>query len=397
MNSTVKSVILSFVLLLSPFLRVFGQEMQSDEMATYKSIIPEDKQKLLNNIDMIGNTQMDFRNDFQDGTYLGSKFRVEQFRMEIKGYVHPKIYFRFRYRFTSTFEPQSIDKIIKGVDFAYMTFTLSDRVKLTAGKTYADWGGIEFDLNPIDIYEYSDIIEYADNFLTGVELHVQANDNNSLGFQLLNSRTGTFEELYDTVPDVTPSKVPLAIVLNWRGNLFNGKVSTIWSYSLFTEAKGIGMNYIALGNQFKSKFIDVAYDYKISIEGLDRTGIISADIPDDLYNYAVRKTLYRSHWTRTTLKFSPKWHFSLDAFVDLASWRDDLDPMKTGDHFRTVYSVVPTIEYFPWEDFNLKFFLGFVGRYYRYSEYARTRPGLDMQDYSTGRVILGLISPVKFL
>ena len=42
-----------------------------------------------------------------------------------------KIYFRFRHRYTSSFEPQSIDKIIKGVDFAYVTFTLSDKVQLT--------------------------------------------------------------------------------------------------------------------------------------------------------------------------------------------------------------------------------------------------------------------------
>ncbi len=397
MKRSAEIKLLLILLFLSPALWTEAQEMQSDEMTSYKSIIPVEKQSLLNNIDMIGNTQMNFRNDFQNGDYLGSKFRLEQFRMEIKGYVHPKIYFRFRHRFTSTFEPQSIDKIIKGVDFAYLTFTLSDRIKLTAGKTYADWGGIEFDLNPIDIYEYSDIIEMADNFLTGVELHVKANDDHSLGFQLLNSRTGTFEDLYDTVPDVTASKVPLAIVLNWRGNFFDGKFSTIWSYSLFTEAKGIGMHYIALGNQFRSKFVDVAYDYKISIEGLDRTGIISNEIPDNLYNYAVRNTLYQSHWTRTTVKFSPKWHFSLDAFVDLASWRDDLDPLKTDNHFRTVYSVVPTIEFFPWEDFNLKFFLGYVGRFYKYSEYARTRPGLQFQDYSTGRVMIGIISPVKFL
>jgi hypothetical protein len=31
----------------------------------------------------------------------------------------------------------------------------------------ADWGAWEFDWNPIDIYEYSDIVEYADNFLSG--------------------------------------------------------------------------------------------------------------------------------------------------------------------------------------------------------------------------------------
>jgi len=371
-----------------------AQERQSGK-TSYKSIIPEDKQKLLNNIDMFANTQLNFRSDFQDGNYLGSKFKFEQLRMEIKGYIHPKIYFRFRHRYTSSFEPQSIDKIIKGVDFAYLTFTLSDMFKLTVGKTYADWGGIEFDYNPIDIYEYSDIIEMADNFLTGMELHIKASDNHSFGVQLLNSRTGTFDEIYDTVPNVKASKVPLAAVFNWRGSLFGGRVTTIWSYSLFTEAKGVGKNYIALGQMFHSDKVDVAYDYKISFEGLDRTGIISDEIPDNLYNYAVEKTLYRSHWTRITWKFNPKWHFSLDAFVDFADWRDDLDPQKTENRFRTVYSYVPTIEYFPWDDFNLKFFLGYVGRHYRYSDYAQSRIGL--QDYNTSRVIVGLISPLKFL
>ena len=30
------------------------------------------------------------------------------------------------------------------------------------------YGGIEFDLNPIDIYEYSDMIEHMSNFMTGL-------------------------------------------------------------------------------------------------------------------------------------------------------------------------------------------------------------------------------------
>ena len=390
--------LLILLLLTGIIFNLNAQQRQSDDGAgKYRSIIPEDKQELLKNIDMYANTQVDFRNDFLNGEYQGSKFKFEQFRLETKGYLHKNIYFRFRYRFTSTFEPQSIDKIIKGVDFAYLVFTLSDRWKLTVGKTYADWGGIEFDYNPIDIYIYSDIIEMADNFLTGVEAHYKVSDKHSLGVQILNSRTSTFEDIYDTVPDVTPSKFPVAFVFNWRGSLWNGKVTTIWSYSYFVEAQKYGKHYIALGNQFHSKRFDIAYDYKISSEGLDRTGIISDEIPDNLYNYAVKKTLYRSHWVRATVKFNPKWHFSVDAFVDFASWRDNMDPQKNEDKFRTVYSVIPTIEYFPWENFDLKFFLGFTGRWYRYSEYAKTRPGLDKKDYSEGRVMIGMISPLKFL
>ena len=169
--------IFGIVLLLFVFMG-YAQNRQSDTTSIYRSLIPTSKQSLLKNIDMIANTQMGFRSDFYEGEHVESKFRVEQFRLEIKGYVHEKIYFRFRHRYTSSFEPQSIDKIIKGVDFFYLTFTLSDKVNLTLGKTYADWGGIEFDLNPIDIFEYSDIIEQADNFLTGVGVYWQATERN---------------------------------------------------------------------------------------------------------------------------------------------------------------------------------------------------------------------------
>jgi hypothetical protein len=392
-----KTRFLLAIILLTFIGYIQAQERQSDDKTIYRSIIPEAKQGLLSNIDMYANTQMDFRADFMNGDFTGANFKFEQFRLEIKGYLFKNVYFRFRHRYTSTFEPQSIDKIIKGVDFAYLRFDINKHWQLTVGKTYADWGGIEFDLNPIDIYQYSDIIEMADNFLTGIEVHYKANKNQSFGFQILNSRTGTFEDIYDSVPHVEPSKVPLALVFNWRGTFFHGKFSTIWSYSYFTEAKHMGMNYIALGNQFRSKHFDLAYDYKISMEDLDRSGIISQEIPDHLYNFAVKNTLYQSHWMRATYKLNTQWHFSLDAFVDIADWKDNTDPLKTENRFRTAYSIIPTVEFFPWENFNLKFFLGYVGRYFRYSDYAKNRPGLNLKNYHTGRIMLGLISPLKFL
>ncbi len=391
----IKSFLTIFLLVLSGFVQ--AQERQSDDTTSCRSIIPETKQGLLSNIDMYANTQMNFRSDFFNNDFTGAHFKFEQFRLEIKGYLHNGIYFRFRHRYTSTFEPQSIDKIIKGVDLAYLRFDIGQRWQLTVGKTYADWGGIEFDLNPIDIYQYSDIIEMADNFLTGAGINYKVNKNQSFAFQILNSRTGTFDDIYDTVPDVQPSKVPLALVFNWRGTFFHGKFSTIWSYSYFTEAKHMGMNYIALGNQFKSKHFYLAYDYKISIEDLDRSGIISQEIPDNIYNFAVKNTVYQSHWIRATYTLNKKWHFSLDAFVDIADWKDNIDPLKTGNRFRTAYSFIPTVEFFPWENFNLKFFFGYIGRYYKYSDYAKNRPGFNLKDYHTGRIVLGLISPLKFL
>jgi len=370
-------------------------QLRQADTSSYRSLIPVEKQELLKNVDLIMNMQLGFRNDFQDGEYLGSKFKFEQFRFEIKGYVHEKVFFRFRHRYTSEFQPQSVDKIIKGIDFAYLRFDLSDKLQLTVGKTFADWGGFEFDLNPIDIYEYSDIIEMADNFLTGAGLYYQATKNHGFSFQILNSRTGTFEEIYDSIPTIQSSKAPLAAVINWRGSFWGGKFTTLWSYSLFNEAQDMFKNYIALGNQLKMKKLTIMYDFKWSKEDLDRTGIISGDVPDDIYNYALKNTLYCSHWLRLDYRFVPKWQVSLVGFIDRAKWLSDVDPLKDTDDWRIAYSFIPTIEYFPWDDLNLKFFFGYVGRYFDYSDYATSRVGA--QDYNTGRLIFGIISPLHVL
>ena len=384
------------ILVLVLFLFTIGiaqaQLRQADSTSTYRSIIPEEKQGLLKNIDMIANMQLGMRSDFLDGDHVQTNYRFEQFRLEIKGYVHEKVFFRFRHRYTSTFEPQTIDKVIKGVDFAYLRFDATEKLQFTIGKTFADWGGYEFDMNPINIYEYSDIIEMADNFLTGVGVYYQAFDNHGFSFQVLNSRTQSFEELYQGLPEMEGSEVPLAAVVNWRGSFWDGKFTTLWSYSLFNEAKDTFKNYIALGNQLNLDKITLSYDFKISMEDLDRTGIISNDVPDELYPYALENTVYFSHWLKFDYRFKEQWQFSFVGFYDEAKWKDDIDPTKYTDDWRTAYGVIPTIEYFPWKELNLKFYLGYVGRVYDYSDYATSRVGVE--DYNTGRFIVGLISPL---
>jgi hypothetical protein len=385
------------LLLLGSFGAGYAQLRQADHSDSYRSLVPEDKQNRLKNIDFIANMQYAFRNDFQDGNYLASQFKMEQFRLEIKGWVTDRVFFRFRHRYTSPFEPQTMDKIIKGVDLGFVTVKLNDKWSLTAGKQCADWGGIEFDMNPAYIYEYSDIIEMADNFLSGVQLTYAHSDKNSFGLQILNSRTQSFEEIYgdDIIigGDVKQSKAPLAGVVTWRGNF--GNFTTLYSYSVFTEAEGYYKNYFAMGNQLALKNLKLSYDFKISFEDLDRTGIVSQTIPRDQYNYTLTNTMYCSHWIQAEWKFKPKWQLALVGFSDGANWMGDEDPSKTTNNIRKAYGYIPTIEYFPWDDIDLKFFAGYVGRIYKYSDYAKDKTGVA--DYQTGRVMFGLISALKFL
>jgi hypothetical protein len=376
------------------------QERQIGDTTYYKTLIPATKQTLLRNVSMIANMNFAFRNEFIDGEYAQSRFKTEQFRLEIRGQVTDKVYFRFRDRYTRAQTSESIDNLSRSVDLAFLRFDLTDKFSISAGKMCADWGAWEFDWNPIDIYEYSDIVEYADNFLTGVGFTFTPSNRNQFTFQVLDSRTKSFNELYGDQPNFTESKAPLAFVSNWRGSLFDGKVKTIWSYSLFNEAQeangnGANMNYIALGNEFNFGKFRFIYDFKWSDEELDRTGVVSETIPNNLYDYSVANALYIGHWINIKYQLNPKVAFTFVGMMDISNWKNSYnDPLNTTgeEHIRTAWGYIPAVEYFPWKDLNIKFFANWIGRIYDYSDYATDRFGVN--DYTTGRFTVGFISPL---
>ena len=377
------------------------KEPQAGDTTYYKTLIPAEKQNLLKNMSMIANTRFAMRNEFQDGEYTGSRFTIEQFRLEIKGKVHDKVYFRFRDRYTRSQDPQSMDGISRSTDLAFIRVDATDKLSISAGKMCADWGAYEFDYNPIDIYEYSDIIEYADNFLTGVGLSYQVSSKHQLTFQILDSRTGSFTDLYGTQPHFETSKMPLAFVANWRGSFFDGKFNTIWSYAYHNEAKNTeldqpaGMNYIALGNQLKLGKFTAEYDFKWSQEDLDRSYIISEQVNGSSdYKFALQNTVYIGHWLQLYYRVSPKINLAFVGMVDIANWKDEAAQSLPGydEHFRTAYGFIPTVEYYPFKDLNLRFYANFVGRSYKYSDFAKER--LDIKDVNKGRFAIGFVTPL---
>ena len=388
------------LLFLPPVLMAQVKEPQMGDTTYYKTLIPEEKQGLLKNMSMIANMRFALRNEFQDGEYTQTRFQNEQFRLEIKGKVHDRVYFRFRDRYTRAQTSESVDNLSRSTDLAFVRVDITDKLSLAGGKMCADWGAYEFDYNPIDIYEYSDIIEYADNFLTGAQLAYTITPKHQLTFQILDSRTKTFDELYGSQPDFEESKMPLAFVLNWRGSFFDGKFNTIWAYAFHNEAKNTvldepaGMNYIALGNQLKLGKFTIEYDYKWSQEDLDRSGIISEQVPDELYPYALEKTVYIGHWLHLYYRVSPKVNLAFVGMVDIANWQDDLDPQKPAgeDNIRKAYGFIPTVEYYPFKDLNLRFYANFVGRSYVYSDYAKDR--FEVADKTTGRFAIGFVTPL---
>ncbi len=378
---------------------VFGQvQKQSGQGEQFSSIIPTSKQSLLKDVDVIFNTRYANVNSFTDGDFVNSAFKMEQFRFEVKGKIHEKVSFRFRNRYTKEPVPNSYDNFSKAVDLAFINVELGKKTSLSMGKLCADWGGYEFDFNPIDILTYNDILENADNFLTGVGINHNLNDKNSFSFQVLNSRSNTLEDTYGgSVPaEVMSAKLPLAFVTNWRGSFFEGKFQTTYSYSFFNEATHTNMNYYVFGNKFKpnDKFV-IYYDLQYSNEALDRLGIVSNIIPASVDGGAqAQRVEYLENWIRAEYLVSPKINLLLTVMNHNSYWNNNPDP-NADDRLETTYGLIPTIQFLPYKDINIKFYATFIGRKYDYSNYAEQNYGV--KDRTTGQINVGFIAPLLVL
>ena len=101
-----------------------------------------------------------------------------------------------------------MDNLARATDMLYAGFHLNDKFSLTAGKMCQAWGGFEFDINPMNIYEYSDFIDNMDNFMLGGMLTYHPNENHEFNIQITDVCNNTFQELYgDNTLGIEESKV----------------------------------------------------------------------------------------------------------------------------------------------------------------------------------------------
>ena len=315
------------------------------------------------------------------------KFNMRQLRIEAKGQVNDWLSYRWRQRLNrSNAQGNNIDNMPTSIDIAGIGVKLSDKWSMFAGKQCANYGGVEFDLNPIEIYEYSDMIENMSNFMSGLNIGYDFAAGQQLNFQVLNSLNGSFESTYGDV-DVEPTKVPLVYTLNWNGN-FNDVFKTRWSASIMNQGKDEKMTYFALGNELSLGKFGMFLDFMYSKEDIDRKRIITgmlgggASVPGAEYMSVVTKLNYR---------FTPNWNVFVKGMYETASLDKKVGEFADGK-YRTSLGYFAGLEYYPIENSNLHFFLTYVGRKYNYTDMAKK---LGLKDYDTNRVSVGFIYQMK--
>ena len=305
---------------------------------------------------------------------MTAKFYARQLRWEVRGDITDRIFYRFRHRLNKSNARASLDNLAKATDMLYAGFRLDDKWTLTAGKMCQAWGGFEFDLNPMNIYEYSDFLENMDNFMLGAMITYAPNENHEFNFQITDVRNDKFADIYGTTsPTISESKAPLTYIFNWNGNLFDNLIQTRWGGGLQSEADGYNNWLLMLGTKLNLPKFQVFFDYMMANEQLDRLKYTPMSgttlVKDAKYNSFVLKAEYQP---------VPHWNIFAQGMYETAKSDLPNNELKSIGYFAGV-------EYLPFEKQDLRFFLAYIGR---------SREKNNVTD-NTNRVSLGLMYRIK--
>lgn len=332
----------------------------------------------------------------------GTKFANKQLRLEIKGNLTDKLYYRLRHRLNKATDAKGEDNFAKATDIMMVGYNFNDKLSISGGKMCQIWGGFEFDENPMYIYQYSDMVDNMDNFMAGVTVSYKPIPTQEIAVEISNAYNGKFADEYgdeavvvnnDEAHALQKSKNPLTYIINWNGSFFDGKLNTRWAWGLQTQAKGKYSRMLTLGQQLNLPKFQWYFDYMGAFDDLDRLKIATNELGgalvdadgDALGNAYFGKVHYNSFITKANWQFAPSWNLMLKGMYETAS----VTKMEQFKNYRKSFGYTGSIEYYPAKQQDFRLFLAYVGRKYDYS----TKCGL--KDYNTDRIELGFMYRIK--
>ena len=330
-----------------------------------------------------------------------SRFANRQLRLEFKGTINDKLFYRLRHCLNKSAKGQSFDNFAEATDIMMVGYNINDKVTVAGGKLAQLWGGYEFDENPIYVYEYSDIVSHMGDFMTGVMVSYRPVSNHEFAFEMSNTYQKKFSDIYGASPYVfegishkqlKKSSAPFCYILNWNGSMFGGKLNTRWSCGLQSLAKGKLSRMVTLGQQLNLPKFQCYLDYMGAFDQLDMLGIATSELMPAIVDddesgstFHFGKVKYHTLTAKADWQFAPSWNLQLKGIYGTTS----VSEYEHLHNYRRSYGYVGSLEYFPVKKQDFRLFLSYAGRKYDYTR----RCGLT--DYNTDRVELGVIYRIK--
>lgn len=322
-------------------------------------------------------------------TYLGedanSSFKMNRVNLQVRGNINDWLSYNYRQRLNRSNDGRGrFDNLPASIDIAGIGIKLDQKFSLFAGKQFISYGGFEFDLNPIEVYQYSEIGDNLIAFSTGVNLAYQINKDHQLNFQILNGRNESTEATYGV--GFEDAKLPFMYTLNWNGS-FSDVYNSRFSGTIINQTKGKYLYYFALGNQLKFGKFSTYFDWMYSNEAVDFQGTLSSMINGNEGKSNSLNARYLSSVLNIRYQLSDKWNVVLEGIYNTTGKYKDGEFAEKGK-YRTTYTYIGVLEYYPMEKSNFHFFANYIGNSFRYTDRAKA---LGNSNSETNRVSVGFI------
>ena len=327
-------------------------------------------------------------------------FKNKHLRLEIKGNLTDKLYYRFCYRMTNSNVARSEDNFARSTDVVMIGYRFSDKFSVEAGKIFQPFGGYEVDENPIYIYEYSDLTGGLECYLGGVVVNYKPVPTQEIVVGVTNAHNDKFADVYgdnslaiegDGTQNriLEKTRIPLGYSLGWNGSFLNNRLLTRWSWGIEGEARHKYSRMLILGQKLDLDRLQWYFDYMYQNDGLDRFGLASREVRDFFPAVGgevwMSDVHYTSFITKLNWQFVPQWNLMLKGMYETASVTK-VDRFKD---FRKSYGYVGSVEYYPVKSQDFRVFLAYVGRKVTYKD------GVGLDKYNTNRIELGFKYRIK--
>ena len=327
-------------------------------------------------------------------------FKNKHLRLEIKGNLTDKLYYRFCYRMTNSNVARSEDNFARSTDVVMIGYRFSDKFSVEAGKIFQPFGGYEVDENPIYIYEYSDLTGGLECYLGGVVVNYKPVPTQEIVVGVTNAHNDKFADVYgdnslaiegDGTQNriLEKTRIPLGYSLGWNGSFLNNRLLTRWSWGIEGEARHKYSRMLILGQKLNLDRLQWYFDYMYQNDGLDRFGLASREMRDFFPAVGgevwMSDVHYTSFITKLNWQFAPQWDLMLKGMYETASVTK-VDRFKD---FRKSYGYVGSVEYYPVKSQDFRVFLAYVGRKVTYKD------GVGLDKYNTNRIELGFKYRIK--
>lgn len=362
---------------------ISGRDSSEISLFEYVTKIPKRSNVLDLNLEM----HASFNTYFVGNKVNEASFRFNQIKLEATGEVNDWLFYWYRQLLNQGNHPMETENLPESIEYALIGFKLSDKFSLIVGKQAQDLGGYEYDLNPFEIYEYSDMNEYMDCYFTGITLAYQLKPSQELRFQITNNRIGSMEETFGTLSnEIQKSKLPLLYNINWNSSYFDESLNLRYSFSISEQAKKQKQYTIFAGHNLLIGNVDTYFDVMYTRGGLDPLGIIT-ELNGTEEVTCAQYAEYLSFVTEVNYRFHPKWNLFAKGMYETASIYKNNGSYQKGK-YRTAWGYQGGIEFYPMQDDNLHIFFTGVGRSYGLTKKAKT---LNASIENTQRLSIGFI------